>query len=125
MIQQARDAGLFHVRPIAMRSVELRAQLRRSRSREPVMTKWFSAVALVVAMTFAGSVRETAVASSTAMRQTHAEYDKGISARRYRHCGHDACRPSYYPSYYGRPTYYAPAPFYPIPPLFGFGWQSW
>jgi hypothetical protein len=31
----------------------------------------------------------------------------------------------YYPSYYGRPTVYAPAPFVPIPPLFGYGWEWW
>ena len=35
-----------------------------------------------------------------------------------------ATRP-YYPSYYGRPTFYAPAPFVPIPPLFGYGWEWW
>jgi hypothetical protein len=35
-----------------------------------------------------------------------------------------AARP-YYPSYYGRPVVYAPAPFVPIPPLFGYGWEWW
>ena len=40
------------------------------------------------------------------------------------HYRHNAHQP-YYPSYYGRPTYYAPAPFIPIPPLFGYGWEWW
>jgi hypothetical protein len=35
-----------------------------------------------------------------------------------------AARP-YYPAYYGRPAVYAPAPFVPIPPLFGYGWEWW
>jgi len=37
-----------------------------------------------------------------------------------------ANRPQYpYPMYYGRPVYYAPAPFLPIPPLWGYGWEWW
>jgi hypothetical protein len=45
-----------------------------------------------------------------------------ISMRRHdRHYAHQP----YYPAYYGRPTYYAPAPFVPIPPLFGYGWEWW
>jgi hypothetical protein len=35
-----------------------------------------------------------------------------------------ATRP-YYPSYYGRPTVYEPAPFVPVPPFFGYGWEWW
>jgi hypothetical protein len=30
-----------------------------------------------------------------------------------------------HPSYYGRPQLYAPAPFVPIPPFFGYGWEWW
>lgn len=43
-----------------------------------------------------------------------------IDARHYR----EAARP-YYPHYYDRPYYYAPAPFFLLPPFFGYGFESW
>ena len=49
-----------------------------------------------------------------------------VSARRYHRHERYAYRPNYsYPMYYGRPVYYAPAPFLPIPPLWGYGWEWW
>ncbi len=29
------------------------------------------------------------------------------------------------PEYLDRPCYYAPAPFFPLPPIFGYGWEPW
>jgi hypothetical protein len=47
-------------------------------------------------------------------------------ARRYHRHDRYATRPNTpYPMYYGRPVYYAPAPFLPIPPLWGYGWEWW
>ena len=43
--------------------------------------------------------------------------------RHHRHYRRYAYRP--YPTYYGRPVTYAPAPFFPIPPLWGYGWEWW
>ena len=44
----------------------------------------------------------------------------------HRHHRHERYRPSYpHPLYYGRPVYYAPKPFLPIPPLWGYGWEWW
>jgi hypothetical protein len=29
------------------------------------------------------------------------------------------------PDYIDRPCYYAPAPFFPLPPIWGYGWEWW
>jgi hypothetical protein len=47
-------------------------------------------------------------------------------ARRYHRHDRYVTRPNTpYPIYYGRPVTYAPAPFLPIPPLWGYGWEWW
>ncbi len=79
------------------------------------MAKRIGAVALAVTMMLSAFVQ---------MDAAHAASVANLSARK--HVRHDAyaTRPTY-PTYYGRPVVYAPAPFVPIPPLFGYGWEWW
>jgi hypothetical protein len=67
-----------------------------------------------------------ATAGATAAKSARVVSASDVSARRhYRHYRY-AYRPnSPYPMYYGRPVYYAPALFLPIPPLWGYGWEWW
>jgi hypothetical protein len=78
------------------------------------------------ALVFAASAQVSpAVAAGTLAKKTQAGASD-VSARSHYH--HDRYRyayRSYYPYYYGRPVYYAPAPFLPIPPFFGYGWEWW
>ncbi len=93
------------------------------------MTKWFGAAALAVASLVAtlafgppASAR-AAVSASIALQRTQTAHASDVGARR-----HDRHRYVYRPSphyYYGRPYSYAPAPFFPIPPFFGYGWEPW
>lgn len=65
-----------------------------------------------------------ATAELVAARQQPQSAATDLSAhRRAHHLRHYAYRP--YPTYYGRPVTYAPAPFVPIPPLWGYGWEWW
>jgi hypothetical protein len=79
----------------------------------------FSAVTLL-AVIYGGSASARSALVASAARQTQAG---DVNARR-RHRHEDASR-SAYTSYYGRPYYYAPAPFFPLPPLFGYGWEPY
>ncbi len=90
------------------------------------MTRWFGVAALAVAMMFGGSASaHSAVAVPAAMQPVRPVHDSDVSARRHHQHPHRYVdRPSY-PHYYGRPHDYAPAPFFPIPPLFGYGWEPW
>jgi hypothetical protein len=90
------------------------------------MTKSFGAAAMAVGLMLGGSASaQTPGISSAATRQAQAAEISAISSRHHRkYRDHSAARP-YYPSYYGRPVYYAPAPFFPLPPLFGYGWEPW
>ncbi len=65
-------------------------------------------------------------AAQAAAKKPQAAGASDLSARRYHRQERYAWRPNYpYPMYYGRPVYYAPAPFLPIPPLWGYGWEWW
>ena len=67
-----------------------------------------------------------AAAEAVVAKKAQAAGPGDISARRYHRHARYAWRPNYpYPMYYGRPVYYAPAPFLPIPPLWGYGWEWW
>jgi hypothetical protein len=90
------------------------------------MTKWFGAAAMVLGLMSAGSASaHTPGTSSAAARQAQAVQISTISSRHHHmYRARSAAAPSY-PSYYGRPLYYAPAPFFPLPPLFGYGWEPW
>ena len=89
------------------------------------MTTWSgaalsAAMILVVACAFAAP----AVAEPATPREKPQSQATDVSAhRRTHHYRHYAYRP--YPTYYGRPVTYAPAPFIPIPPLWGYGWEWW
>jgi hypothetical protein len=48
-----------------------------------------------------------------------------VSARRHQRPRYRYVSRPPHSGYYGRPYYYAPAPFFPIPPFFGYGWESW
>lgn len=65
-------------------------------------------------------------AAETFAKKAQAVGASDISARSYHRHERYAYRPNTpYPMYYGRPVYYAPAPFLPIPPLWGYGWEWW
>jgi hypothetical protein len=85
------------------------------------MTKWFATAAFAAVLTLGA-----AHAALAEMRKGPSPTMAGVSAHRhYRHHDrHDAYRP-YYSHYYGRPTYYSPGPFFPLPPFFGYGWDLW
>jgi len=87
------------------------------------MTTWFGAAAVALGVMFGGSASAyTPGTFSAAARQAQAAQISDVSTRRHRH--RYAAQRSY-PSYYGRPVYYAPAPFFPLPPFFGYGWEPW
>lgn len=65
-----------------------------------------------------------AAAEPVAAKKVPATAD--VSARRHHRHERYAYFPNTpYPMYYGRPVYYAPKPFLPIPPLWGYGWEWW
>jgi hypothetical protein len=66
-----------------------------------------------------GSVSARSALVASAARQAQAG---DVARRRHRH---DDVSRSAYTSYYGRPYYYAPAPFFPLPPFFGYGWEPY
>jgi hypothetical protein len=64
--------------------------------------------------------------AETAAKKAQTAGASDVGARRYHRHERYTYRPNYpYPMYYGRPVYYAPAPFLPIPPLWGYGWEWW
>lgn len=83
--------------------------------------------ALLAAMLMSGvSAPVAPAAAETAAKKARAAGAGDVSARRYRRHERYVYRPNTpYPMYYGRPVYYAPAPFLPIPPLWGYGWEWW
>jgi len=86
------------------------------------MAKWIGAALLAAVMT--AGISTTASWAMDASAEARKAQATDISARQHaQHYRRYANRP--YPYYYGRPVYYAPAPFIPIPPLFGYGWEWW
>jgi hypothetical protein len=92
------------------------------------MAKWFGATVVALGLMLGGSASADTPDTFpvAARRAQHAAPISDASARhRYpRPRYHAAARPPY-TSYYGRPVYYAPAPFVPLPPFFGYGWEPW
>jgi hypothetical protein len=87
------------------------------------MMKWIgmALVATIAAFGVAANVAP-AMAASVSAQKTRSVPAADLGQRRHsRH--HD--RYAIQPTYYGRPTVYSPAPFVPIPPLFGYGWEWW
>jgi hypothetical protein len=98
---------------------------------ESFMKKWIVAAILAATLMFAGpaTIRSVAASPSAGASAAHVSRATDLSARRhYRHYhryGYRYYRP-YYPSYYGRPYYYQPYPYYAPPPFtFGFGFGPW
>ena len=94
------------------------------------MTKWIGAAVLAVNLMFSGSAAiSPALAAplpATMQKSLQKPQADDFSARR--RIGHHhryAYRPHYrpsYPTYYDRPYYYAPAPFFPF---LGLGYGPW
>jgi hypothetical protein len=86
------------------------------------MTKWFGAAIVILILTggAAATIRPTAAASISAERRLERARER-LFPRRDRF----AYRLEAQPRYYGRPIYYVPAPFVPLPPLSGYGWEPW
>jgi len=81
---------------------------------------------LAAALMLGTSAQAASVAAETAAKKAQAAGASDVSARRYHRHERYVTRPNTpYPMYYGRPVYYAPAPFLPIPPLWGYGWEWW
>ena len=88
------------------------------------MTKWLGVAILapILMLGTAATVRPVAAASAELERHAATALDKrAYRAHWHRHRYVD--RPEEQPRYYGRPIYYTPAPFVPLPPLFGYGWE--
>ena len=89
------------------------------------MTTWNGAALSAVMVLFAVGVIAAPVAAEPAMAKEKPQLQAADvrAHRRAHHYRHYGYRP--YPIYYGRPVTYAPAPFVPIPPLWGYGWEWW
>ncbi len=89
------------------------------------MPRWIAALS-VVAVMLTGSLGAEpghAAAAPAALHPSLMGAATDIGAQRRSHRRPYADRP-YYP-YYHRPYYYAPKPFWPLPPLFGYGFEPW
>jgi hypothetical protein len=90
------------------------------------MTRWIGAAVLALTLMLGGSAAMGPAAAAplqAALQNPQAWKATDLSSRRrYRHRTRDAYRPYYRPYYYDRPTYYAPAPFFPF---LGLGYGPW
>ena len=88
------------------------------------MTKGIGSALLATTLMVAISAQLSPAAAGAGVQSVQILKTTDVSARRHDRHTRYAYRP-YYPTYYARPYYYAPAPFLPIPPLFGYGWEWW
>jgi len=86
------------------------------------MIKWIG-IALATIATIGVAAHVVPVMAASAVTQK-AQLTQTIDARMRGH-SRDRYRTIDQPSYYVRPTVYAPAPFVPLPPFFGYGWEWW
>jgi hypothetical protein len=88
------------------------------------MAKWIGAAILTLTLMFAGPA--AIICAIAAPSQAAGQKAPDLTVRRHtRHHQHYAYRRNdqpYYPTYYDRPTYYAPAPFFPF---LGLGYGPW
>ena len=89
------------------------------------MRKWIGAAILTLALLLGGRAAIDPAAAAplpAAQHQPQPQKATDVGGRRHhsRHY-HDVYRP-YYPTYYDRPYYYAPAPFFPF---LGLGYGPW
>jgi hypothetical protein len=81
---------------------------------------------LAAALMLDVSAQVASAAGETAATRAQAAGASDVGARRHHRHERYAYRSNVpHPMYYGRPVYYAPAPFLPIPPLWGYGWEWW
>ena len=88
------------------------------------MNRWAGAIVLVLASMLAITDPGNSAAAPSFQVSAQSSQAGDFSARRAHRRRHDDER-TYRPSYLGRPTYYAPAPFFLFPPFFGYGWEPW
>ena len=84
--------------------------------------KWMGFELVTIAALGVASHLAPAIAASAAAQQVQSAPRTDFVVRRY---SPHRYRTIDQPSYYGRPHVYAPAPFVPIPPFFGYGWEWW
>jgi hypothetical protein len=78
------------------------------------------------ALMFSVSAQVAPAAAESAAKRAQMTGASDVSAHRNHRHERYAYHSNYpYPMYYGRPVYYSPAPFLPIPPLWGYGWEWW
>jgi len=89
------------------------------------MNRWSgAALSAVMVLCAVCAIAAAAAAEPAIAREKPQSQATDVSAhRRANHYRHYGYRP--HPIYYGRPVTYAPAPFIPIPPLWGYGWEWW
>ena len=91
------------------------------------MGKWNGVAALVAGAALAFVAARDARAAE-AGKKLEAPVVRSASAR-HRHPARFIDRPLTdrrpCPDYIDRPCYYAPAPFFPLPPIYGYGWEWW
>ncbi len=89
------------------------------------MRKWIGAAILMLSLLPGGRAAIDPAAAAplpAAQQQPQAQKATDVGGRRHdRRHDHDVYRP-YYPTYYDRPYYYAPAPFFPF---LGLGYGPW
>jgi len=83
------------------------------------MTKWIGAAIMTFSLMFVGSAAINSAAASPKQRAAEAA---DVNARRHIPDHHRYADRPYYPYYYDRPYYYAPAPFFPF---LGLGYGPW
>jgi hypothetical protein len=88
------------------------------------MKNWIgSAVPAVMMVAAACVVSAPAMAASADVRDKPPAQTTDVSRNQRPQYRPDANRPG--PSYYGRPAYYAPTPYTPLPPASGYRWEWW
>jgi len=88
------------------------------------MAKWIGAAILTLTLVFAGpaAIECAIAATSQAAEQKPPDLTARGHTRHHRHYAYRRSDQPYYPTYYDRPTYYAPAPFFPF---LGLGYGPW
>ena len=90
------------------------------------MTKRIGTAALAAGLTLAIAAHDAIAtpANNGPGKKVEASMTRSAGARHHRHHVQFADRPAC-PEYIDRPCYYAPAPFFPLPPIYGYGWEWW
>jgi hypothetical protein len=88
------------------------------------MMTWFGAAIMIATLMPGVTATIQPVAAASVEVERHAAPVPDMRTHRHhRDRNRYVYRPEEQPRYYGRPVYYTPAPFVPLPPLFGYGWE--